>query len=99
MRKINVSNLFALEVINICNGERLGYPTDFEVDLDERKILSVLVSSCRGISLFDKREEYTIPWCKIECIGEDAILVKLSQNDISCCSCGSEKRKKRSFMK
>ena len=99
MRKINVSNLFELEVINLCNGGKIGYPTDLELDLDERKILSVTVSSCRGISLFDKKEEIIIPWCKIECIGEDAILVKLTQSDISCCSCGTEKRKKRNFLK
>ncbi len=98
MQNISVSDLFKLEVINLCGGERLGYPTDLEIDLNERKILSITVSSCRGVSLFDKKEEYTVPWCKIECVGEDAILVKLTQNDISSCTCGTEKRKKRSFI-
>ena len=34
MRRIKMSELCSLEVINLCGGERLGYPSDFEIDLD-----------------------------------------------------------------
>lgn len=90
MRRISLSCLQQLEVINLCGGERLGYPCDLEIDLDEGKILSVSVSTSDGFSLFTKKEEFIIPWCKIECVGEDAILVKIPQNEL----CVGEKCRK-----
>ncbi|MBE6583727.1 MAG: YlmC/YmxH family sporulation protein [Ruminococcaceae bacterium] len=95
MRRVSTADLRRLEVINLCGGERLGYPCDFEIDLDCGSILSLIVSpEGRGFSLFGECEDYVIPWCRIECIGEDAILVKLDRNEISCCQ-SSKGRKKR----
>ena len=90
---MSVSDLQELEVINLCGGERLGYPCDFEIDLDEAKIISLSVSVSDGFSVFSKREEYVIPWCRIECIGEDAILVKIPKNEL--CPCDRTKKRRR----
>ncbi|MBQ8407252.1 MAG: YlmC/YmxH family sporulation protein [Clostridia bacterium] len=95
MRKISMSELSEREVINLCGGERLGYPCDFEIDLDDGKILSITVSDSGGWSLFCKKTEYVIPWCKIECIGEDAILIKIPQNELCCSDNGCRTGKKR----
>ena len=94
MRKMFSDEFRCLEVINLCGGERLGFPCELEIDLECGSITSFTVvrEGC-GFSLFCEREEYVIPWCKIECIGEDAILVKLQKNDI--CSCKSGKYKKK----
>ncbi len=96
MRRISTADLRELEVINLCGGERLGYPCDFEMDLDCGDILALVVTpSGKGISFFSEKDDYIIPWCKIECIGEDAILVKLDRNEIGACtSCKGRKRRK-----
>ena len=83
MRKVSTAELREKEIINLCTGEKLGYPTDFDIDLDECRVISMFVSKSCGFSLFDKSEEIMIPWCRIECIGEDAILVKLTDTDLS----------------
>lgn len=99
MKKVSTATLRELEVINVCGGERLGYPFDFEIDLDTGKILSLIVPACGAFQLFGKKEEVIIPWSNIECIGEDAILVKISQNERSSYSCASKNDKRRGFFR
>ena len=94
MRKISTACLRELEVINLCGGERLGYPCEFELDLECGKLISMSVKDREGIALFSKKDEYIVPWCKIECIGEDAILVRLSAEELSGCLCDTKKGKK-----
>lgn len=97
MRKIGSNELKEKEVINLCTGEKLGYISNFDIDLDDCRILSIYVSSCSGLSFFEKREEYLIPWCRIECIGEDTVLVKIQEADMSgySCACKSHRKDKR----
>jgi len=93
MRKMKMSELCSLEVINLCGGERLGYPTDLEIDLECRSIVSITVTAESGLSLFDKKEDIILPWCKIECIGEDAILVRVERQELpSFCACRPRKK-------
>lgn len=95
MHRISTAYLRELEVINLCGGERLGYPCDFEIDIDDARVLSIIVEKSDGnFSLFSGKEQYVIPWCYIECIGEDAILVRLDNSKINECCC-QDKRKKR----
>ncbi len=98
MKVIGTAALRELEVINLCGGERLGYPCDFEIDIDDGKIISLIVSCCEG-GFLAKSEERIIPWCRIECIGEDAILVKLTNDDISGGCCAPKTGKKRGFFR
>lgn len=96
MRIMCTDEFRSLEVINICGGERLGFPCELEIDLDCAKVISFTVSvPGKCFTLFGDRDEYVIPWCKIDCIGEDAILVKLSDAEISGCSRGRHGRKRR----
>ncbi len=95
MRKMSTADIRELEVINLCGGERLGYACDFEVDLDCGQILSLIIPVDSGFAPFAKREEYVIPWSKIECIGEDAILVKIAQNELFRCECKKRSRRYR----
>ena len=86
----------SLEVINICGGERLGFPSELEIDLECAKVISFTVSTPgKCFPIFGDRDEYVIPWCKIDCIGEDAILVKLSDSELSGCSRGKTRKKSR----
>jgi YlmC/YmxH family sporulation protein len=86
------------EIINLCDGSRLGFATEFEFDPKCATLTSLMVSrgGCGFLGL-GKPEYLFIPWCKIECIGEDTILVRLTQSDISCCTCPSKKGRHRHF--
>lgn len=99
MRRLNISELCDLEVINLCGGEKLGYPCDFEIDIDDCKVISLTVPVNCGFSLFEKREVYVIPWCKIECIGEDAILIRLNQSELSGCKCSKKSKSKSRYFR
>ncbi len=93
MRRISTKDLRELEVVNLCDGEKLGYPSDFEFDMECGQILAIVVPVCDGFLSFGKRQDIIIPWNKIECIGEDTILVRLTSAETSCCN--SKKPRKR----
>ena len=88
MRRICASDLEKREVINLCTGQKIGYICDYELDVDCGQILAIIVSSDSGIPFLSKKDEYAIPWCKIECIGEDTILIKhikqMWQKEVIC---------------
>ena len=97
MRKMSTAELCSLEVINLCGGESLGYPTGVEIDVECGNVLALTVSCRGGFTLFDKREDRIIPWRRIECIGEDAILVKMEKSEFPDCSCTRKEGRKRRF--
>ncbi len=73
-------DLRKLEVINICTGKRLGCIVDVELDLCLGTVLSIIVPKRIEINeIFNKKENkyYKIPWCCIERIGNDIILVRI----------------------
>ena len=80
------------EVINLCDGARLGCATDFEISVCDAKILALIIPSC-GWFGFGKGDSIVIPWENIECIGEDTILVKLESLGVRSSSCDRKKRK------
>ena len=93
MRRISTVELKKREVINLCGGEKLGYACDFEIDADDGRILALIVTDV-SFSLFGKKKECVIPWNKIECFGEDTILVKVSRVELCDNSCDCKKSKK-----
>lgn len=71
-----IRDLKCKEVINICDGCRLGYVDDVEVRVPEGQIVAVIVyGPCRFFGLFGRGDEYYIPWECIQRIGDDIILV------------------------
>ncbi len=93
MKFISTADLREKDVINICDGARLGCPSDFEIDVSCGKIVALVVACDDSLFGFGKRDEMIIPWDKIKCIGEDAILVSLVSNELQCYT--REKRKKK----
>ena len=77
------------EVINICDGRRLGYVIDVEFDVVSGKILSIVLPGQKGgILCFGKSDDIRIDWCKIQRIGDDIILVDIGR-EVSDCGCNS----------
>ena len=67
------------EVINICDGKRLGFVQDVCADLDTGRITSIIVpgGTNRLMNLFSNSNDIIIPWEQIKCIGDDLILVEI----------------------
>ena len=97
MKRCSTADLRRLEIVNLCDGARLGYATDFEFDSEDARILALVIAGNCGLFGFGKEEDLIIPWNLIECIGEDTILVKLSQRELSCCVCSRKKNRRFHF--
>ena len=67
------------EVINICDGKRLGFVQDVCADLDSGRITSIIVpgGTNKLMSLFSNTNDIVIPCEKLRCISEDLILVEI----------------------
>lgn len=95
MERLSTCDLREKEVINLCDGVRIGCPSDFEFDVVDGKITAIVVSRPGGFLGLGHGHDLIIPWNRIECIGADAILVKLSTEEL--CLPDPNKKKKRSY--
>ncbi|NLT19607.1 MAG: YlmC/YmxH family sporulation protein [Syntrophomonadaceae bacterium] len=74
---IKISDLRNRDVVNLLDGKRLGNIIDIDLDLENGKVVAlVLPGRTRGF-LFSKREDIVVPWNKIVRIGRDVILVEV----------------------
>ena len=44
MNVCNTEELRCKEIINLCDGSRLGYACDFEFEIDNGKIISIIIN-------------------------------------------------------
>ena len=79
------------EVVNVCDGCRLGFVRDIEVDLPGGQICAIYVPGpfC-WTRLLGRCASYRIPWPCIRQIGSDIILVEA---DLSACQAGRPPRR------
>ena len=83
------------EVINVCDGKRLGYIYDVEINVMTGCVVSIVVLfDCRVMG-FGKCEELVIPWDKIQCFGDDAVLVAVGPELYEKCAVEGKKPGKK----
>ena len=74
-----IRDLRCKEVINICDGCRLGCVADVDVRVPEGQVCAIIVyGTCRFFGLFGRGEEFYIPWDCNARIGDDIILIDKS---------------------
>ena len=79
-----IADLQCREVVNICDGARMGYVNDVELDIHTGRLVAIVVPGPWSFSsLFSKGEEYVVPWSQIEKIGEEIILVRFDTPPLS----------------
>jgi YlmC/YmxH family sporulation protein len=72
------SDLRYKEVINVNTGQRLGFVSDLEMDLEEGKLFSLIVPGPSRLGgVLGREDDYVLPWGCIRRVGEDIILVDL----------------------
>lgn len=96
MERFSTCELREKEVINLCDGARLGCPADFEFNVCEGKITAIIIPRPCGFFGLSHGNDLVIPWNKIECIGEDAILVRLAPAEY-CIPESGKKKNRRNF--
>ena len=71
-----IADLRCKEVINLCDGCRMGYVGDVEIDVVCGRVIALVVPGrCRFFGLFGRGEDYYIPWDCVQRFGEDIILI------------------------
>ena len=97
----NSSALREKDVINICDGRRLGFICDFVIDTDCGKICAVYVSD-HFFGFSGQKNSIKIGWECISCIGDDTILVRVEGYDgcreSKCDGDGGKKKKGGGFL-
>jgi len=80
---LRVHELREKEIVNIRNGQRLGFIGDLDVDMEEGRIRSLIIlGQGRFLGLLGRENDITIPWSKIVKIGVDIILVDMPELDL-----------------
>ena len=73
---MRVTDLSCKEVVWICDGARLGYVADVEVEVPDGQVCAIVVpGKCRFFGLLGRTEDFVIPWNAIRRVGDDIILV------------------------
>ena len=71
-----ITELHCKEVICVCNGQRLGFVSDVEIEIPSGNSRAIIVPGpCRFFGLMGRKDDYVIPWNCIKRIGPDIILV------------------------
>ena len=77
------SSLKCKEVVNICDGARLGFVTDVEVDIKNGRIVAIIVPGpCKFFGMIGRRDDFVIPWNCIRQIGDNIILIEVELEKI-----------------
>lgn len=77
---MRLNDLGNKEIINICDGCRLGVLAESDLLIDEKtgKIKALLVPDSRSpFSLFNDRNFMEIPWTAVKKVGSDMIIIEL----------------------
>lgn len=80
--RCRLSDLRHKEVVNLQDGEKLGYVDDVELEPDTASLLAlVLLGRERLWGLLRREPDLVIPVSKIRLIGKDTILVTLAEGE------------------
>ena len=79
---MRVTELSCKEVVCICDGARLGYVADVEVEVPEGQVKAIVVpGKCRFFGCWGRGDDFVIPWRFIKRIGPDIILVDMKPEE------------------
>lgn len=83
------------DVINVCNGQKLGCVSELEIDIDCGKVTALIVTGESLVSVIFGKNRIRVPWDKIQRIGKDTILVDMPLiGENKCDGCESDMKSK-----
>ena len=77
---VKLSELRARDIVNISDGKKLGRVKDIELNMEDGYVTGfILPSESTFLKLLFRDDDIFIPWSKVAKIGDDVILVDLSE--------------------
>ncbi len=93
-----ISDLRGREVVRVCDAQTIGCVSDATFDSCTGRICALyVVPSGLGIADLWRGEVIVVAWERVECIGDNCILVNMRKEDCSVCAQRRKKRKKREY--
>lgn len=78
---MRICELKEKEVINICDGEKLGNVCDIEFEERTGKIIALIIPGpCKILGIIGRDQEYIIPYECVQRIGADVVLVEVERD-------------------
>lgn len=77
---VEYSDIKSKDVINVCNGRKLGRTIDLVIDTVVGKVRGIVVPGEKGLNFFKSSDDLYIPWKNIKRIGSDVILVEVGDD-------------------
>ncbi|MBQ2320435.1 MAG: YlmC/YmxH family sporulation protein [Lachnospiraceae bacterium] len=78
---MRICELREKEVINICDGEKLGNVCDIEFEERTGKIIALIIPGpCKILGIIGRDQEYIIPYECVQRIGADVVLVEVERD-------------------
>lgn len=74
----SLNALRTMEVIDIRTGTKLGYIKDLVIDIEDSKVLSILIPGTQK-GWFSKEDDIEIPWNKVKKAGMEVIIIDSSE--------------------
>lgn len=78
------------DVINMCDGKKLGIVTELEIDVSCGRVCAIIVVPDTIGGILKSKNQVIVPWDKIMKIGKDTILVEAPPQAPKCDSCESD---------
>lgn len=77
---MKIADLKNKEIINAADGSRMGFLADVDINLQDGRLEALVLQRPSGLfGWMGKERELMIPWRMIEKIGQDTILVSVSE--------------------
>jgi len=71
-----IADLRSKQVVCVKNGCVLGYISDVEINTQSGQLEAIIISGrLRLFGLLGKEEDIIIPWCEIDVIGRETVLI------------------------
>ena len=77
---MRISDIMEKEIINVKNGNKLGFITDIDLDVENGKVSSFSITGSSGNFFSRGAEIDTVFWRDILRIGCDTIIVSIGSN-------------------
>jgi YlmC/YmxH family sporulation protein len=75
-----ITDLHQKEVINVCDGHRLGCVDDVEIDTCTAQLVAIVIRGrAKMMGLAGRQEDIVIGFREIEVIGDETVLVRLDR--------------------
>ncbi len=71
---LKFSDLCEKEVVNLCDGQKIGYVCDLSFD-ECARVMAIYVAPIGKFFSCKRKKPICIPWDRIQRLGEDVILV------------------------